>query len=454
MGLHAILFWMFIKKRIFAPIAYCEEEMADLLWVGKGEEQSRKNIYHHRLILKTPDMKKILLVSCIVGAGLLALTSCKTKKLVSEDQPWSVRMAESEMIRNPDAAHLDFVTTKKWNYTNGLVCEAILDLYNKTGDEKLLTYAKSYADSMILDNGEILTYKMSNYNLDHVNPGKFIFQLYDITKDPKYKTVLDTLRSQLSSQPRTQAGGFWHKKIYPNQMWLDGIYMGDVFYAQYVNRFGDSTEYADIINQFKLAADKTYDPSNGLLRHAWNEDKAQKWADPVTGQAPHAWGRAMGWYAMAIVDALDYIPENTPQRDTMITILQNMGEALLKIQDPETGGWYQVLDLSGEHGNYIETTCTAMFSYAFLKGARNGYLDAKFVDAGKKAYDGLIKNFVTVDDQGLVSLTKCCAVAGLGGNPYRDGSYEYYIGEEIRDNDPKGVGPFIMASLEMEELQK
>ena len=398
-------------------------------------------------------MKRILTLSCM-AAALLALAACNPKKkAVSGQGPRSVRMAESEMIRNPDASHLDFVKSKKWNYTNGLVCEAFLDLYDRTGDERYFTYAKNYADSMILDNGEILTYRLSNYNIDHVNPGKFLLRVYDKAPEAKYKIALDTLRAQLKTHPRTSEGGFWHKKIYPHQMWLDGIYMGDVYYAQYVSRYGDSTEFDDVVKQFLLAARHTYDPSNGLYRHAWDESKSQKWADPTTGQAPHAWGRAMGWYGMAIVDALEYIPENQPGRDSMIRILQDMCETLVKMQDPETGGWYQVLDLSGEHGNYIETTCTSMFTNIFLKGVRKGYLDPKFRDYAKKAYDGLIQNFVTVDDEGVVSLTRCCAVAGLGGNPYRDGSYEYYIGETIRDNDPKGVGPFIMASLEMEALE-
>jgi unsaturated rhamnogalacturonyl hydrolase len=201
-------------------------------------------------------------------------------------------------------------------------------------------------------------------------------------------------------------------------------------------------------------AKHTYDPATGLYRHAFDASRDMPWADKVTGQSPHAWGRAMGWYAMAIVDVLDYLPENQPGRNEIITILRNMAESLVKIQDPVTGGWYQVLDRSGEPGNYIETSCTSMFTYAILKGVRKGYLDKKYLVNAEKAYQGLIKNFITVDENGLVTLTKICGVAGLGGNPYRDGSYEYYIHEEIRNNDPKGVAPFIMASIEYESLLK
>ena len=384
-----------------------------------------------------------------------ALVSCQPKKkmLVDDKLPWSVRMARSEMLRNPDPSHLDFVASKKWNYTNGLVCEAILDVYDKTGDELYFAYAKSYQDSMITADGAILTYKLSNYNIDHINPGKALLRVWDKAPEERYRIALDTLRAQLYSHPRTPEGGFWHKKVYPQQMWLDGIYMGDVFYAQWVSRYGADSLWQDIIHQYTLIAEKTYDPATGLYRHAWDSSREQRWADPETGQSPHAWGRAMGWYLMAIVDALDVIPAGEPGREKMVEVLNGAAESLVKIQDEATGGWYQVLDRSGDEGNYVETTCTSMFAYAFLKGIRQGNLDAKYLDAAKKAYNGLIDNFIVVDGNGMVTITKCCSVAGLGGNPYRDGSYEYYINEPVRDNDPKGTGPFIKASLEMEMLK-
>jgi len=278
--------------------------------------------------------------------------------------------------------------------------------------------------------------------------------LYDRTNDPRYKKVIDTLRQQLRTQPRTPEGGFWHKKIYPNQMWLDGLYMGEPFYAEYAKRFAETEDFSDIIHQFTLASSKTYDPVTGLFRHAWDSSKQMPWADKVTGQSPHAWGRAMGWFAMAFVDALDYIPESQPGRDEMIKTLNTLVEGIVKIQDQTTGGWYQVLDRSGEQGNYIETSCTSMFTYAILKGVRKGYLDKKYLANAHMAYQGLIKNFITENEDGTINLTRVCSVAGLGGNPYRDGSYEYYINEKIRDNDPKGVAPFIMASLEYANISE
>jgi unsaturated rhamnogalacturonyl hydrolase len=391
-------------------------------------------------------MAVIFTTSC--GNG----TSRKAKGLSSP--LWSVRMAESEMVRNPSLWTVDFVTEKKWNYTQGLMGLAFLRLNEVTGDERYYNYAKGYADSLIDENGNIYKYNKENYNLDQINPGRMIFKLYDRSKDPRYEKVIRTLKEQLDSQPRITEGGFWHKKVYPDQMWLDGLYMSAPFYAEYAARYNRPEDFQDVINQFLIVARHTYDPATGLYRHAFDASKKMPWADSITGQAPHAWGRAMGWFSMAIVDVLDYIPEDQPRRGDLIIILQEMVEKLSEIQDQQTGGWYQVLDRSGDPGNYIETSCTAMFTYSILKGVRKGYLDARYLDTAKKAYNGLIDNFITVDSEGLVTMSGICGVAGLGGNPYRDGSYEYYIGEVIRDNDPKGVGPFIMASLEYEKLSE
>jgi len=389
---------------------------------------------------------------------VILASSCKSDRTAKESKSvsdrWSVRMADSEMKRHPALWMVDFVTEKKWNYTQGLEGLAFIRLSESTGEEKYFNFAKGYADSLIDANGQILNYKKSNFNIDQVNPGRMLLLLYDKTGDNRYKISADTLRKQLKEQPRTSEGGFWHKKIYPHQMWLDGLYMGSPFYADYAKRFNESEAFTDIINQFRLAAAHTYDPATGLYKHAWDESKEMGWADKATGQSPHAWGRAMGWYSMAIVDALDYIPENQQGREELIAILNNIAGAIAKIQDPVTGGWYQVLDRSGEKGNYIETSCTSMFTYALLKGVRKGYLDEKYLVIARNAYQGLVKNFIIVDENGVVSLTKICGVAGLGGNPYRDGTYEYYINEQIRDNDPKGVAPFIMASLEYESLTK
>ena len=261
------------------------------------------------------------------------------------------------------------------------------------------------------------------------------------------------LRSQFDGQPRNEDGGFWHKKIYPHQMWLDGLYMGMPFLAEYAFRNSEPQDYQEVVRQIKLVAKHTYDPANGLFRHACDVSRTERWADKKTGQSQHCWGRALGWYAMAIVDVLDYMPVHEEGRDTVLAIFNHIAQTLKKYQSPE-GLWYQVMDRSGDKGNYLESSCSAMFVYSLLKALRKGYIDESYFAVARKGYEGILNNFITVDDKGLISITKACAVAGLGGKNYRMGDYNYYITEQIRDNDPKAVGPFIMASLEWEALPK
>lgn len=388
-------------------------------------------------------------------AGVLMLLPCAMKaQRVSADQPWSVRMSESEMIRCPESWQLDFQSKLKWDYCHGLELQAMLDVYDRYGDEKFYKYALAYADTMVNADGSIKKYKLEEYSLDRVNSGKFIFRIYEQTKDVKYKKALDLMRSQFDGHPRNADGGFWHKKVYPNQVWLDGIYMGAPFYAEYAFRNNQVEVYPDVVNQFLMAARHTYDPKNGLYRHACDVSRKERWADPVTGQSQHCWGRALGWYAMAFVDALEFIPEHEAGRDSMLVILNNVATQIKRLQDAKTGLWYQVLDKSGEPGNYLESSCSAMFVYSLFKGVRKGYIDKSYLQVAIKGYEGILKHFIEVDENGLVSITQACAVAGLGGKNYRMGDYTYYINETIRANDAKAVGPFIMASLEYERLQE
>ena len=388
-------------------------------------------------------------------AGVLMLLPCAMRaQRVSADQPWSVRMSESEMIRCPESWQLDFQPKLKWDYCHGLELQAMLDVYDQYGDEKFCKYALAYADTMVNADGSIKKYKLEEYSLDRVNSGKFIFRIYEQTKDVKYKKALDLMRSQFDGHPRNADGGFWHKKVYPNQVWLDGIYMGAPFYAEYAFRNNQVEVYPDVVNQFLMAARHTYDPKNGLYRHACDVSRKERWADPVTGQSQHCWGRALGWYAMAFVDALEFIPEHEAGRDSMLVILNNVATQIKRLQDAKTGLWYQVLDKSGEPGNYLESSCSAMFVYSLFKGVRKGYIDKSYLQVAIKGYEGILKHFIEVDENGLVSITQACAVAGLGGKNYRMGDYTYYINETIRANDAKAVGPFIMASLEYERLQE
>jgi unsaturated rhamnogalacturonyl hydrolase len=351
-----------------------------------------------------------------------------------------------EMWRMEDAEKI------KWSYTKGLMSEAFLALWKETGDSAYFNYARAYADTMINAEGEIFGYKMEDYNIDNINPGKMLFELYAETGDPRYETAIHTLRRQLVNHPRTEAGGFWHKKRYPHQMWLDGLYMGSVFYARYGVEYNEPEDLFDAASWIILMEEKARDPKSGLLYHAWDESKEQQWASKETGLSENFWGRGMGWYAMAVVDILDYLGGESRRAEVM-EIVNRLAKAIIKVQDPESGVWYQVLDMGDREGNYLEGSVSSMFTYFLLKAVKMGYIKESYMDNAKKAYQGILDNLLVVREDGGIVLTPVCAVAGLGGDPYRDGTYEYYINEKRRDNDPKGVGPFILASLLFEEFE-
>ena len=392
-------------------------------------------------------MRKLLILT------MFALTAC------AAGAPLSRKVALSEMQRCPQASYIDGQEGKlKWNYTTGLELLAILDAC--PADEKALSYVSDWYDAVIDDSGAIgANYKKNNYSLDHICPGRTLFKLYDLSGNEKYSKAMDNLYLQLKEQPRNPEGGFWHKKIYPGQMWLDGLYMAMPFYAEYTSRYvTDPSEresnYQDIVMQFSLAAQHCYDPATGLLRHAWDSSVPPMfWADPATGQSAHAWGRACGWFAMALVDVIPLIPEILYQEE-LAGILERLMVRVMDYADPASGMWYQVLDRPGAEGNYVEATCSAMFTYALLKGCSNGWIEDIDVADAREKYKQLVKTFVTTGADGLTDLNQCCEVAGLGGKQNRSGDYDYYIHERIRANDPKGIGPLIWASLAYESMTK
>ena len=306
---------------------------------------------------------------------------------------------------------------------------------------------------MIKDDGTIETYDLTDYNLDMIKSGDIIFWLQQQHPEPRFKMAMDTLHKQLGGQPTTSEGGYWHKKRYPDQMWMDGLYMAEPFHARYANTFleGEAAKEAwdKILLQFDLIQKHSRDPETGLYYHGWDESKEQRWADKETGLSKNFWSRGMGWYGMALVDVLELLPEDHPGRERILDYLNRYAEAIVKYQD-ETGAWYQILNLPDRKGNYLEATGTCMFTYILAKGVNKGYLPKKYMAQAKKGYEGILKEFITVEENGVVNLNKCCGVAGLGGDPYRDGSFDYYVNEIIRSNDPKGTGPFIMASLELD----
>ncbi|WP_050183241.1 glycoside hydrolase family 88/105 protein [Domibacillus robiginosus] len=360
---------------------------------------------------------------------------------------WAKKMTESTMARRPLLS--DGVQNDKWSYDYGVVLKGIELVWRKTGDAKYLEYMKKNMDAFVGEDGSIRHYEMEAFNIDHINNGKVLLTLYKETNEPKYKRAADLLRQQLEGHPRTSENVFWHKKVYPYQIWLDGLYMGAPFYAEYVREFGELDEFDDITRQFILCVKNTKHQETGLLYHAFDEKKVQPWCDKETGLSPNFWGRSMGWFVMGLVDTLAILPGNHKDRDKLVLILQETLQALKSVQS-ESGVWYQVLDQPERKGNYLEASCSCMIVYAIAKGVRLGYLDQVWMETANRAYESIINEFITVTADGLVNLNKNCQVAGLGGPDQRDGTFEYYISEPIITNDLKGVGAFILAAAEME----
>ena len=387
-------------------------------------------------------------------ALLLALGCLAACAPAPQQEPLSVRMVRSEIKRAPQATFLDGQEGGyKWNYTTGLELRSFLDVSRAYAIPEFDAYVRAWYDGVLDGDGNIGgKYDREKFNLDHICPARTLITLNQSTPDPRYAAAVETARGQLREQPRTQAGAFWHKKVYPGQVWLDGLYMAEPFYAAYASANHEDSAFDDIALQFRVAAEKTFDPATGLWRHAWDETKSMFWADPMTGQSAHAWGRALGWYTMALTEVLPFFPEDHPGKVELQGILEQILATLPKYADPETGMWYQVLDCPGREGNYQESTCSAMFTYAYLKAARMGWAVPESVDP-RALYDSLVKTFIREDADGTLNLTQCCAVAGLGGKENRSGTFEYYIHEKIIENDPKGIGPFIWASLEYEQKQ-
>lgn len=339
----------------------------------------------------------------------------------------------------------------KWTYDQGVILKGIEGLWQQTSDGQYFDYMQKSMDLLVDNNGNIRTYKFENFTLDNILCGRILLTLFEVTGKQKYYKAASTLREQLRQQPRLSDGGFWHKKIYPNQMWLDGLYMAEPFYAEWAQAFHEDSDFNDIANQFILMEKHARDAKTGLLYHGYDESKKEMWANKTTGLSQNFWGRAMGWYGMGLVDALPYFPKDHPQRKELIDILNRFAAAVTKAQDHKTGLWWDVLNYPNRKGNYPEASASCMFVYALAKGVRLGFLPASYLSVAKKGYSGIIKNFIT-NDNGQINLEGTVSVSGLGGKPYRDGSYDYYIHEKVVTNDPKGVGAFLLASDEMEML--
>ncbi len=397
---------------------------------------------------------KLYFTYAILTALAVGCSGSGASPNISRQSRWSVRIADSFLERHPGAVTYDTgFPGDKWTYEQGVMLVSLLDMWQYTGDEKYFDFVRRNLEQYIGPTGSIRSYRFSDFNLDNICPGRALLAVYQKAEDPRMKAAADTLRCQLQEQPRTHEGGFWHKKIYPDQMWLDGLFMAEPFYAMYASLYNQPAAFDDIANQFIWIARHTKDPRTGLLYHAWDETKSQKWSDPVTGCSPSLWGRAMGWYAMGLVDVLDYFPPDHPRRGELITLLRELSENLLKVRDEKSSLWYQVVDQGSGRGNYLESSSSGMFAYVFAKGARMGYLDPGFADAAREVFKGILDRFVTVSENGLVNLQGVCAGAGLGGTPYRDGSFGYYVSVPQRQNDMKGIAPLLRASIELERIE-
>ncbi|MBF9221807.1 glycoside hydrolase family 88/105 protein [Hymenobacter ruricola] len=386
--------------------------------------------------------------------GLLLLTASHSlcAQTAPVATPMSQRMADAFISWHPDSIVIGKNKTARWDYEQGLMMRALERVWQRTGDAKYFAYIQKDLDQFVQKDGSIRTYKQEDYNLDNMTTGHALLLLAQtsVPGSDKYVKAAQYLRKQLDGQPRTKEGGFWHKKVYPNQMWLDGLYMAEPFYAEYSQVFNQPAGFDDVAKQFALIEKHLVDPKTGLLYHGYDESKEQAWANKATGQSPNFWDRGIGWYSMALVDVLDYFPQNHPQRPELIKAIQRLAPVLAKYQNPKTGTWSLVMGQEGRQGNYAEASGSSMFVYALAKGVRKGYLDKKYAEVAKKGYFGAITAFVETQPTGALAFNGTVSVGGLGGKPYRDGSYEYYLSEPLRKNDLKGVGPFILASTEME----
>jgi len=415
-------------------------------------------------------LAKVLAATLIFGVGVGfgctagAPAQAAAQANVQPSSP-SQKMAATVLQQWPVSTH------DQWAYEEGTLLDGIAAEWHTTANGDDFAYIKAAVDKYVTDDGVIATYKASGHTLDDIEMGRADLLLYRVTQQEKYAKAAKFLHDQLDQQPRTASGGYWHKQIYPNQMWLDGAYMAEPFRAAYAATFQQPADFDDIAKQFLLMYDHMRDPDTGLLRHGWDESKQMPWADKKTGLSPEAWARAEGWYCMALVDVLDWFPQNHPQRAKLVATLEQTLNDVMQYQDIATGLWWQVLDQGpdvtgtigpgkkmqykvnrpAKEGNYLEASASAMYIYAIAKSVRMGYLPQTDEESATKAWNSFQKKFVTTNADGTLTLHGTVKVGGLGGTPYRSGTFDYYIHEPVVDQDAKGVGAFLLAGSEMEQ---
>lgn len=345
----------------------------------------------------------------------------------------------------------------RWHYIESCILKSYMDSYEQTGNEKYFNFVKSFIDRLYDENGNIPAIDVTYYSIDQVRMASVLLALYKRERDPKYKRVLDVIYAQLKTYPRTKSGNFWHKTNYPNQIWLDGLFMGQPFYVQYIKEFEKKKDYSDTLNQFNNVRKLIYSEEKHLYYHAYDESREIFWCDKVTGCSPNAWGRAVGWLVMALVDVLELLQGEQVDAEGLKILLKETIDGMLPYQH-NSGMWYQVVDKVDEPGNYLESSGTLMLSYAILKGVRLCYLPKEYTTYGKNAFKGTVKEYIK-EVNGEVLLGGICKSAGLGKHPdtgvIRDGSFEYYTkGEQIVSNNGHGVAPLLMAYNEIKHLEQ
>lgn len=397
------------------------------------------------------------------------LTLLAATPLVAADLPrkfngatpleWSVKLADSEMARRGDRHFFGGSNPRaRIDYTTSFFGTALVKLADRTGKPAYADYGLKFGTSFVAADGSIHTYKLEDYNIDNIPPGKVLLLAWERgDRSPAIKQAIDTLYGQMQKHPRTSDGGYWHKLRYPNQMWLDGLFMASPFLAHYGKVFEEPAAFDETAKQILLMDKHGYDAKTGLYYHAWDETRSRPWANKETGQSPNFWGRAVGWYGMAIVDSLDFFSPTHPEVEHVNEVLRKVADGIVRWQDPKTGLWWQVLDQGAREGNYLEATASSMFVYTLAKGINRGYLPRdKYLPALLKGYEGIVRDLIRQNPDSTVDLTRCCSVAGLDyttstGRP-RDGTFEYYVSEPIVDNDLKGVPALILAGIELEQI--
>lgn len=393
---------------------------------------------------------KINLIVLLLIIGNQTMAQSTENAVLPDNLKWSERTALTILNTYPKASQIDGTKKPKWDYKMGLVLFAFEKLYQKTNDKKYFNYIKEYADELIDAEGNITDYKITDYNIDSANPGKLLFNLLDETKDNRYKKAIEQLKHQIETQPRTASGGFWHKQIYPNQMWIDGLYMAEPFYTQYTVRYENGKALDDIARQFELVQNHLVDQKTGLVYQAWDESKEIAWANPETGTSPTIWGRGIGWYMMALVETLDYYPKSNPNYKKLAGYLNQIAKSAIAYKS-ESGLWYQVADKPDLKDNYLESSASAMIIYSLAKGADKGYLSSGYKKMAQKSFDAYLAAFVKKDKNGEIMISNVSSSVGLGGKPFRDGTNEYYTNSKAKDNSSPALAAFLLSAIELKK---